>query len=317
MSSFTLLDPIEFETEFTPSIRDAEQAAKGFNSLVIKLDATSDSSLEWQQACQTARKRIDEGYFIFWEIDLGLFDRLRMPLSDPTQFLALQLALKHFREKIWTEFSSHTLGASVYRGDLDFSRSKVWEHAEQRENYSELIKLIDEDEQHPEAWPLFCRDAALDYIHLLAKQLPGEMAVCLLLDAMTVSDPLLLAELLVKDKYGEVHRLIKNSCLPVEFLTLNPKGMLGIEALSKIAPKPISLGICLPEKLDCGSRKKFKKAVDLQLACHTNFRFTSEATLTSEWDGLDHLIVLADAMTPTGKRKLQGFSAAGGEIIPL
>jgi hypothetical protein len=319
MNAYFFLDPIELEKEIIPLIYEGPgNIPTGFNGVAITLNATSDSSLDWQQACQQARESIDKGYFIFWKLDLGLFDRLKMPLSDPTQFMALQLALKHFREKIWFEFSSHTFGASIFEGDLDFSKSRVWNHVEQQESYQDGIQQLPENERHPEAWKLFCREAALDYIQLISKQLPGEMSTYLLLNASSITDPLLLIELLEKDKYGELHRALSGSRLPVNYLALEPKGGLGgVKNPSTDTLLPISLGFCLPESLNKNTRTKAKKAIDQLIAQKSPFRVLTESTLASEWDGLDQLLVVPETLTLAGKRKLQGFCAAGGEVIEV
>jgi len=40
-----------------------------------------------------------------------------------------------------------------------------------------------------------------------------------------------------------------------------------------------------------------------------------ESRLREEWSGLDRLIVLAETLTPQSRRMLQGFLAAGGEVV--
>jgi hypothetical protein len=46
-------------------------------------------------------------------------------------------------------------------------------------------------------------------------------------------------------------------------------------------------------------------------------RVVLEAYLAEQWEGLDRLKVLSNHVTPQGKRMLQGFMAAGGEIISI
>lgn len=45
------------------------------------------------------------------------------------------------------------------------------------------------------------------------------------------------------------------------------------------------------------------------------FKVIGEEQLTQKWDGLDSLIVQAEALSPQGKRKIAGFKAAGGTLI--
>ena len=39
-----------------------------------------------------------------------------------------------------------------------------------------------------------------------------------------------------------------------------------------------------------------------------------EALLTMEWEGLDEIYTLPDALSSEGARRLQGFIAAGGAV---
>jgi hypothetical protein len=45
-----------------------------------------------------------------------------------------------------------------------------------------------------------------------------------------------------------------------------------------------------------------------------SYRLISESFLTEEWDGIDDLLVLHHCGS-LGKRKLQGFCAAGGRVV--
>jgi len=82
----------------------------------ICLNGEASSSLDWSGAIEEAKG----AQKIFWEIDLGLFDRLAQPLADRTQLLSLRLALEHFRESLWTPFQEKSVGVCIYRGALPF-----------------------------------------------------------------------------------------------------------------------------------------------------------------------------------------------------
>lgn len=314
--TYVFLDPIEIEDVPTPLIYDAQNdAVEGFNTVLIKLDARTNSSLDWRKACERARYEIACGFKVFWELDLGLFDQLPMPLSDQTQYLALQLSFKHFRETIWPEFEPHTVGASLYRGDLDFSRGFAWDHVEQQENYTEWKKKFSEKMPDDYLRKLFCREVSLEYIQLLVRQLPGELITCVLLDAASIQDPLLLGELLAKERYGHLHRAVAEMCLPETALSMDPKGFLGSYILTSERINSISFGICLPENLSGESQAAFTKTIDHLQKFKLPFRFVSETTLTAEWNGLDALFV--DNVSAAGRRRLQGFCAAGGTVVAL
>ena len=50
------------------------------------------------------------------------------------------------------------------------------------------------------------------------------------------------------------------------------------------------------------------------LELHLQPRVIPEKMLNEMWDGLDHLVVIEDAMTGQGLRHLKGFEAAGGAV---
>ncbi len=50
------------------------------------------------------------------------------------------------------------------------------------------------------------------------------------------------------------------------------------------------------------------------LESYLDRRVIPEAMLNEMWDGLDHLVVVEDAMSSLGLRQLKGFEAAGGVI---
>lgn len=47
------------------------------------------------------------------------------------------------------------------------------------------------------------------------------------------------------------------------------------------------------------------------------YKILSELYLTEMWDGLDEILYHPEAITAEGKRKLQGFAAAGGEVTAM
>ena len=48
--------------------------------------------------------------------------------------------------------------------------------------------------------------------------------------------------------------------------------------------------------------------------CEEEYRIIPELRLNEMWQGLDELIVIEEAVSPLGRRQIQGFLAAGGKI---
>jgi len=48
-----------------------------------------------------------------------------------------------------------------------------------------------------------------------------------------------------------------------------------------------------------------------------DYKIVPEAVFEECWDGLDRLLYIEETLTDQGRRKLQGFTAAGGLLNPL
>lgn len=304
------------QSPFCPKIFDARSGdipPEGFNAVLLCIDGTEHSNLDWKDAISLARNYVQQGLRLFWQIDLGLFSRLRAPLSDRTQYLALGLALRHFGDHIWKEFQTHTLGLSLYRGPLDFSKSLTW-NSENETNFQEWLKtgqgVNREEERH--LLTLYSRDAALDYLELLMQHLPSDLTVCVITDSADIQDPLLLAQLLTKERFDKFHRFI-NASSDIGF------GFLGEELHSSMRIEEVNLGICLPTIAQCDrfNMQRLRKAMQQIMDYGLPFRIVPEMTLTNEWNGLEQLVVLTDSVSVQGLRKLRGFCAAGGTVVTL
>jgi hypothetical protein len=93
----------------------------------------------------------------------------------------------------------------------------------------------------------------------------------------------------------------------------------GVIVVEKCYASEGSLAICLPSTSHyCPeSIKLLNDACSELTACRRSFRFIAEEALILSLGGLDELIVVPHTVSLQGKRKLQGFCAAGGSVITL
>jgi len=284
--------PIDTE-EFAgfPKIYDGASAVipEGFNAVKVKLNGHLESNLDWKNELQFAEQMISQNYRLFWELDLGLFN-LRWPLQDQTQFLALSLSVSHFRDTVWIKFAPNTCGISLYRGSIDFSKGS--------EN------------------PIKARDEAFDYIKLLAHNLPSDAPISILFETKSVQDPLLLAMLLHPEESRGLARAMTEDPLPWSAFQTSLQGYLSEQPYSDLHEELPTIGICLPSQhlYDQKGHHLFREAIK---KLDKPYRFLSEAFLTSEWQGLDFLLVVPEWISEQGRRKLRGFCAAGGTVVTL
>ncbi len=224
-----------------------------------------------------------EGNPSLFEFDFGLQEPY-FPLDDELYFNSLSTALTHFTKEVWPRFPEAK--AILYRGRADFSQFFKWTEA-QEENYRTWKgERPGGDEAHLKR--LFCAEAFVNYFQMLAHRLPDELPLSLILDPKNTGTLAETLHLLSPERFEHFHL------------------ETGLQYDSAI-------GVCFPPDSECSS--EILKQLDLLLQELPSFRPVYEPLLTEQWDGLDEIYVLPEALTQRGKRKLLGFEAAGGKVI--
>lgn len=285
----------------------------------ISLDGGVKSFLDWSQAKASATRHVEKGEKILWSIDLGLFRDLVHPFSHQSQFLSLSLSLEHFKTDIWPLFQEHSLGLLIYQGPADYQKHFPWDET-QHTNFKEWLKeafkhaeALSEEVNIPlndfaDSTPLrlqgtsegrrllslFCRDACVEYLLLLAANIPDEIPLFVELDTTGIDDLVLAAQLTSAEKYEHLQMLDS----PTDVYS-------------------IPIGICLPPSsfVACQATHGLVDVFNFLANNHIRYRVIPEDNLITEWDGLDSLIVCSNFLGPQGFRKLQGFCAAGGQVV--
>ncbi len=322
-------------------------AGSDFNTLTIRINGSLRSDLNWSAAKSRAEEAIAKGFALFWDIHLGLFDDLTLPLGNQTQFLSLGLSLDHFKDTLWKDYADHSVGLSIYRGGADFSQKFKWdddqvghlqewvkEHFPDQEKFAEMAGQLDAGSLEPgdllrspsgrSILALFCRDVAVEYLTMLAMRLPDSLPCYLFLDAGSLkSDPLKQLQLLNPDRFDCLNLALNGVTLP--FKAWGWQSTVLSEGYSGIAPRKMStgieenIGICLP-LMNCvhpGHWLDFEPALAFFIEKSLPVRLISESHLITRWDGLDALLFNPKGLSSQGKRKLQGFCAAGGLAVSM
>jgi len=249
----------------------------------ILLPARPSDSLQWTIDAPAEEK-------ILWRFDLGL-ETPYFPIDDEMYFQALALALSKFTREIWPIYQERTDGAILYRGMADFASHFSWTER-QKENWHRWI------EERPPAEEihlrrLFCADAFAHYFQLLAHRLPDELPLSLLFNATGIGTLAERHQLMSRERFEHFQTVVEG--LPFR-------------------NNEAAVALCFPEESYC-TDEILKKLDGWMTNCKTPFRVIPEAFLTEEWEGVDELYVLREALSPQGERKLRGFQAAGGAVI--
>lgn len=258
--------------------------------VTIVIPAEPKDDLQWDGQLHQVKEAVSLGKKILWDFSLGL-EAPYFPLEEELHFQALSLALAKFTKEVWPEFQENTSGAILYRGTADFSCFFDWT-PRQEANWEEWKEdRGDLKESHLKR--LFCAEAYVAYFQMLAHKLPDEMPITLQLDAQHMGSLAPLLHLLSPERFEHFQ-------LEVE----------GVPHFTQEA----SLAVCFPDDRTC-TTPLLERLDQIFAGLKEPFRVIPESLLTERWDGIDAIYVLSEALSPQGKRKLQGFCAAGGTVV--
>jgi hypothetical protein len=158
---------------------------------------------------------------------------------------------------------------------------------------------------------------------LLVSRMPDALPIYLFLDLSPFATSIL-AQLLVlnPEKFERFSLALRSHTLPFPCLgwdKASSRGYAGFDntTLPLSVEESATIAVCVPPSRCylpsdyAGLEEAVKHLQDLDLP----FRLIAESELISQWHGLDYLIYCPDSLDVTGKRKLQGFCAAGGTAI--
>lgn len=281
-----------------------EPVPENYNVVAIKLDGRVSADLDWKAMDEAAQRYCDKGLKLLWKLDLGFFDRLKSPLSNQSQFLSLTLSLEHFRDALWKKFKDQTLGVCLYDGPADFASQLPWDEHLNNNYLAWGNKALGENFQESKSYfqTLFARDAVAEYLTLMANRMPDALQIFLMLNIDSPIDHMLEAQLVNRERFDRFHLIIKNGRLPAQ-----------------ATYQDAAIGICLPgyHLIAPSFYYRLEEVMNELLEKKIPFRIIPESFLINEWDGLDFLIVDPAGLSSQGKRKLQGFCAAGGTVATV
>lgn len=266
-------------------------SGSGQNVAVVKLPASLSDDLNWEAALLEAQKYICEGYYILWELDLGL-DSVVISPQDSGAFFSHSLAVEEFAKKVFFPFKEKTFAVCVYRGSSAFENGfplHVWES-----RFQEWLQSSSSAD-----YRLFSAQILSEYLHRLLSFLPDEAIPLAFIDVADVSSSAALAQLLSRERFEH---------------------LMAVPCKDGVPQFPVkeecSVGVCLPmdSHIDFSVLQQLDQLfLDLEVEGKP-WRIVCEAKLTEEWDGLDEIHTLTGSVSVQGKRKLSGFMAAGGIV---
>ncbi|WP_420420678.1 hypothetical protein [Simkania sp.] len=257
----------------------------------LSIDLSLASDLDFskvQEEAETAEK-------ILWNLD---FDLASVSFYDKTTLASFLVAIKSFNEELLLPFLDKTFGVCLYQGPLLIPFKWNLEHEEGFTDWQESYQKF------PDPKNLYCVEIFSEYLHRLAAALSDEAMPMALFVPFEGSNARL-AQFLSKEHFPYLYVGLKGHSLPI--------GPFSSEAAHA------RVGITLPLHTHCSkeSLAAMDRCMEELQQQKVPFRIVSEAHLTESWDGLDSLVIFSDFLSNQGKRKAQGFVAAGGEIVTV
>lgn len=258
--------------------------------VLCSLPASPFDDLHWEKEIKEAKDHILASNRLVWEIDFS-FSKLEWIPEDSALFFSLVVAVEEFTKKVLPEFYSETAGVILYQGNGDFQQGyplSYWESS--FEAWAEDLKLPVKD------YSLFTTQLTAEWLQRLVSFFPEELKVGI-----------------VVEPFPQISRAKKEQLFSKErFCSIEVLSCFQDWEREKEIP---SLGVCLPQ--DRFFTHRLREELEQLFAAlkGKQFRVIPEGIVTQEWEGLDELIVIVDALSHEGKRKLAGFQAAGGIVI--
>lgn len=283
------------------------------HSVTLPIDLSLYSTFCWEEQKAAAQKALDSGFSIFWKFHFGDLSR---PINDKTQFLSLTLGITHFLKSFASLLERDTVGIALFEGSLDWQKSLSW-NCVVEDLYSEWLQ---NREKNAFSKLGFAREVQMNLFCLLQQHIPSSIPCYLLLDGASCS--LTLAETLFSahlSRWSELTPVIKSSDQILSKIGWNRLGEGGFYAqdVSTLnAGFPGNTGFLLPPDTTLDPLPYEQLASEAHVFPSMSCRWIEEERLNAEWSDLDRLYYVPSAVSAEGKRKLAGFVAAGGLLVP-
>lgn len=294
-----------------------------FTAATVHVDGRPQSRLDFAASDHDAKALVEIGHAPVFDLDLGLLQEGRKELTHKIQFQARAHAIDQFTDELWEKWREQAHCVIVARLGCDFAKDYLWGH-ETHDSFrvwlAEHNLSVADSEASSWLTTLFCRDCIVQYLELLTAHLPPRMLRLVLLDARDSPSPLAYAELTRRDVWSHFWLAVRRPPYPLTtpiWQEGEGKGYIGNDLGSYRPASSPTVGLILPASplLSLSPHASLGQAMETLVNKGIAFTVIPEGAITAEWDGLDTLICSHSGLSSEGQRALEGFAAAGGEIL--
>lgn len=285
---------------FVPCIYkgSSQEIPKSYNCALIHLPSHMDGDLDWESQIKRGEELLEQNKKILWHLDFEL-ENLNFPYDHKLQFESLKLAVEAFSSTIYPKFSEETLGVLLYSGELETVLSSFGP----TNSLEQILQTV---------------EIFVDFLRLFFPVFPDDILP--FLDISTSQfDQAFVYQLFSKERFEYFSLITEKKDLFTSSLSSDSTplslGYMGENYTDedKILP---TVGLLFPQDdlfadVHLEINSTLKKIVSIPT------RIIYESFLIDEIDGIDQLIVFEKGLTPSGKRQIQGFLAAGGQVVTV
>lgn len=287
----------------------SQQLSSWSNAVIIPLDGSPSSDLQWKGAHEKAQEVVAASKWIVWDLDLGLSTTTIIP-EDMNAFQGHLLAVEQYCKDILSQWAEHTLCVIVYCGSLDFSSlfpRKWWEPL-----FLQTSQEI--------SYQLFSGHLLAQYLHRLTAALPDGIAPVALFDA--IAEPFSkVARLFFSEQFKSVSVGLKGVEAWFPGISWGKGGgtfgYIGSSAneVKRRSSDSIAVLLAVETMWDEAFDRALDSTVQRLMQEGQEFRLIAAERLHQEWDGVDEVILPSSSHVTTQlNRQLQGFLATGGTV---
>lgn len=212
-------------------------------------------------------------------------------------------------DTLYTPFEKNIIGAVLFKGDPLKGPSK--EDLFHKENYAAYLKEYQLNSS--DYFEQYVLDAHMEYLHLVANLLPRKITPIIAVNAIRLS-PTLLAKLFLKCSLQGIKLAHANASFETGAGYIDQQGIVHFSSTTQ---HDAQYGICLGSYLSKTLQIKINTLITKLKEEHIPFKILSEEGLTTEWEGIETLVIAMENIHPMTLRKLQGFQAASGRCVFL
>jgi hypothetical protein len=289
---------------------------KNANAIVISIDCSNKSALNFEKQIEIANIINSQNQYIVWDIHVGLEDS-KFPIQDELILRSILHSIKYFIANVYTQYQDISIGVILYTGsvpnfNLNDDSFKNWLNNLPTQQKNEFDPLYLKQ--------LFNCDLLVDYLRLIAPNIPDEVSMIIRLDVSEIINYSKLIHLLSKERFEYFLLALKGAKLSTPVLKWGKgEGELGSidSQVNDNLKIPSNIGVCFSnlKKMTKKEFLEFDSIFEKLLSLKINFRILEETYATEQWDELDYIIARKNSLSQIGYRMLQGFYAAAGITI--